>query len=491
LLDTYYDVISQFDFGRAVPESFVFSPDGRYLYGSSYYTGVSNIFRYEVATGDIEVVTNAETGFFLPVPLEDGSLIAFEYTAKGFLPVHMDPVPQEDVMAITFLGNEIVKKHPVVTEWAVGSPKKIDIDSLNPVEGEYHPNRELNLASSYPIIEGYRDTVALGWSFLWQDPLMFKSLKADISYSLDFDDKLESSERLHAEVEYRTLFWRFRYWHNYADFYDLFGPTERARKGDAFIVGYRKPLIFDGPRRLWVDANLAYYTGLDTLPGNQNVEAEFEDLLSAKGELNYEHTQSSLGAVDHEKGIRWDLAGYLDHANGDTIPKIRGGFDFGFALPWKHSSLWLYSSAGFANGDRDNSLANWYFGAFGNNYVDDREVRRYRKFFSFPGFDLDEISAQDFAKTLLEWNLPPIRFDNIGIPSLFLSSARPALFVGALVGDVGDSEYRENYYNVGLQVDLAFKVAHRHSMVLSFGYAQGYAGSTKADSEVMVSLKVL
>ncbi len=59
--------ISQFDFGRAVPESFVFSPDGKYLFGSSYYTGVSNIFRYEIATGDIEAVSNAETGFFLPV----------------------------------------------------------------------------------------------------------------------------------------------------------------------------------------------------------------------------------------------------------------------------------------------------------------------------------------------------------------------------------------------------------------------------------------
>jgi hypothetical protein len=230
LLDTYYDVISQFDFGRAVPESFVFSPDGKYLFGSSYYTGVSNIFYYEVATGDIEVVSNAETGFFLPVPLEDGSLIVFEYTAQGFVPVRMDPVPQEDLMPIRFLGNEIVKKHPVVTEWAVGSPKKIDLESLNPETGEYHPNRELSYASGYPIIEGYRDTVALGWNFLWQDPMMFKSLKADISYSLDFDDKLESSERLHAEVEYRTLFWRFRYWHNYADFYDLFGPTERARK---------------------------------------------------------------------------------------------------------------------------------------------------------------------------------------------------------------------------------------------------------------------
>ena len=42
--------VAQFDFGTAVPTDFVFSPDGRYLYGSSYYTGVSNIFRYDLAT---------------------------------------------------------------------------------------------------------------------------------------------------------------------------------------------------------------------------------------------------------------------------------------------------------------------------------------------------------------------------------------------------------------------------------------------------------
>ena len=40
------------EFGSSVPEGFVFSPDGRYLYGSSYYTGVSNIYRYEIATGE-------------------------------------------------------------------------------------------------------------------------------------------------------------------------------------------------------------------------------------------------------------------------------------------------------------------------------------------------------------------------------------------------------------------------------------------------------
>ena len=91
----------------------------------------------------------------------------------------------------------------------------------------------------------------------------------------------------------------------------------------------------------------------------------------------------------------------------------------------------------------------------------------------------------------MEWNIPPIRFDNIGIPSAFLSSARPALFAGVLLGDTRESEFREEYYTVGAQLDLAFKVAHRYSMTLSFGYAQGYRGSSRADSEVMVSLKVL
>ncbi|MFQ5676769.1 MAG: hypothetical protein ACE5G1_12800, partial [bacterium] len=43
--ETTYDVL--FDFENSLPANFVFSPDGRYLYGSSYYSGVSNIYRYD------------------------------------------------------------------------------------------------------------------------------------------------------------------------------------------------------------------------------------------------------------------------------------------------------------------------------------------------------------------------------------------------------------------------------------------------------------
>ncbi|MBK6982071.1 MAG: hypothetical protein IPH30_11620 [Betaproteobacteria bacterium] len=56
------DALSEFRFGQSIPESFAFSMDGRHLYGSSYYTGVSNIFRYEVATGEVEAVFNAGSG---------------------------------------------------------------------------------------------------------------------------------------------------------------------------------------------------------------------------------------------------------------------------------------------------------------------------------------------------------------------------------------------------------------------------------------------
>ena len=75
ILDGDATPLQSFDFGLAVPEGFVFSPDGRYLFGSSYYTGVSNIFRYELANGDIQAVSNAEVGLFRPVPMDDGQLL--------------------------------------------------------------------------------------------------------------------------------------------------------------------------------------------------------------------------------------------------------------------------------------------------------------------------------------------------------------------------------------------------------------------------------
>ena len=153
-------------------------------------------------------------------------------------------------------------------------------------------------------------------------------------------------------------------------------------------------------------------------------------------------------------------------------------------------SIWFYNSAGIASGNRLNTLTNYYFGGFGNNYVDDGEVKRYRKFYSMPGFEIDAISARDFVKSVAEWNLPPIRFRSVGKPAFFLTWIRPAVFVSGLWTDPRE-QFDRTFSSAGFQLDLRFTLGHRHSMTLSAGYAKGFQGGEKRDDEVMISLKIL
>lgn len=478
----------RFEPGTAVPEGFVFSPDNKYLFGSSYYTGVSNIYRIDVATGDWEAVSNAETGFFRPIPREDGSLIVFEYTGQGFRPVTIDPVPLEDASAVKFLGNEVIKAHPSLEAWAVGSPKDVPFEEMITDRAKYRPFREIRLGSAYPVVEGYQGYGAYGWHFNFEDPMQFHRLKITASYTPD--EAVPSDERFHASVEYRGIGWYARYWHNDADFYDLFGPTEKSRKGDAFMAGYEKAIIYDKPRELTFKTDVAHYTGLNALPGNQNVQVGASDITTADVSLHYTHTKKSLGSVDHEKGFRWTVAAGGADAFDETVGQLNAGLDFGFALPWRHSSLWLYNSGGVSTGSTTNPLTNYYFGGFGNNFVDDGDEKRYRESAAMPGFEIDEISAGDYLKATLEWNLPPVRFRKVGTPALYLGWMRPALFGGGLIAEPGNLSER-TLLNAGAQLDFHFTLAHGLPMILSVGYAAGFEDGDKLGEEVMISLKIL
>jgi hypothetical protein len=488
-----------FDFGLAVPEGFVFSPDGQYLYGSSYYTGVSNIFRYELATGELEAVSNAETGFFRPLPLEDGSLLVFHYTGQGFVPAIIDPVPLEDVSSTTFLGHKVFEKHPQLKNWQVSPPSSVQLDKVITSEGKYSPRENLQFESMYPIMEGYKDSFALGLNMNFSDPIMLNTIKASASYSLD--DTLPSNERTHISLDYQHIVvsdtplsgtWRAGASYNYADFYDLFGPTMKGLKGNSFYVGYDKTLFYDQPRKLNFRTDLSLYSNLDRLPRYQDIDVTFDKLTSLEVDLSYSNLRSSLGGVDHEKGITWRAVAAADHVNGDTIPKFVGQFDFGFPMWWKHSSIWLRNFAGFAIGEPQDEFANFFFGGFGNNYVDRGEVKRYRTLHSMPGFDINTIPGRNFHRATLEFNLPPIRFKRVGTPSFYLSWARPALFASYLATNLDDDLLRDEVTNAGIQIDFRFTILSRLNMTLSLGYAKGFGNSSILDNdEFMASLKIL
>jgi hypothetical protein len=479
----------RFDFGPAVPSGFVFSPDGRFLYGTAYLTGVSNVFRYELATGETEAVSNTETGLFRPIPLGGDELIVFRFTGRGLVPARITGTPIKDAAPITFLGERLAEEKPVVRTWNAGSPADVPWDTLPKKDGVYRLAGGLTSESFYPVIQGYKDTVAVGMRWNFSDRLQLNRLNVAASYSPDTG--LPSSERVHLLATYQRFDWRAEATLNHADFYDLFGPTKVGRKGYGLSVGRKWTLLFDEPRRLDLDVEGSYSGNLDRLPDYQNVPVEVNDLVTLDATLGFTDVRSSLGSVDDETGIKWAAVTQAYVVDGRFIPRVRGDVAMGRALPIGHSSVWFRQSAGFSPRDRDQPFANFFFGGFGNNYVDRGDEKRYREYYSLAGADLNAIGGRNFVKSTVEWNLPPWRFARLGTPGLYVTWLRPALFVTGLLTNLDDRDVRRTVGNIGGQADLRISALSALDMTLSFGGAVAFEDGHEPRREFMVSLKVL
>jgi hypothetical protein len=482
------DIETLFDFENSSPANFAFSPDGRHLYGTSYYSGVSNVYRYDLEEEDIFILTNAETGFFRPVPFSEDSLIVFRYSGEGLVPGVIPNEVRDKVGAIRFLGNAIVEEHPVVKEWHAGSPASIDPRETAEERPGYSSLGNVRLQSFYPIVEGYKDSGAAGIRFNFADGLNLSGLDLTLSYSPD--DDLASSERLHAALNFHHWNWEVSARYNGGDFYDLFGPTKRSREGYSLGLTYNKTLVYDEPRAWRLKPAISFHGDLETLPYYQNILATADKLLSGSVLLEYEYLRHSLGAVGEEAGIQWQLVASGNYADSELQPLLFSNLDYGWLLPLDHSSIWLRSSVGHSFGDEDNPFGQFFFGGFGNNYVDHLEIKRYREFYSFPGIELNEVGGRNYAKLMVEWTLPPVRFRRVGVPSLYLNWARFALFATGLKTDLDDSALSRELTNLGLQVDFRVVMFSNLSTTLSLGYAVAREDGDTSD-EVMVSLKIL
>jgi hypothetical protein len=481
--------VAQFDFGPSVPNNFTFSPDGRYLYGSAYYTGVSNIFRYDIETKTLDAVSNTETGFVRPVPLGDDQLLVFRFTGRGFVPARIDAQPIKDVSPITFLGERLSEERPIVRDWNVGSPLAVPYDSLKKDIKPYGALGNLRPESIYPIVQGYKDTAAVGVRMNFSDAVRLN--RATLMASITPGQDLASSERVHLKAEYERYDWRGYAELNNADFYDLFGPTKVGRKGYVVGLGHTSTLIYDEPRRLELDLDGNLSGNLDRLPEYQNVPVDVNTLGTFDATLKFTDVRNSLGSVDDETGVKWNInaQGYI--VDGSFIPRFRADYHRGFALPLGHSSMWFRESAGFSPRDHSEPFANFFFGGFGNNYVDHADEKRYREYYAFPGADLNEIGGRNYLKSTVELNLPPWRFQRAGKPGLYTTWMRPALFVTGLATDLDDKDVGRTAIDAGGQLDFRFTMLSVLDMTLSVGGAIAFEDGHQPRREAMISLKIL
>lgn len=477
-----------YDFEYNSPGNFVYSPDGRYLFGSSYYTGASNLFRYDFETKKMDVISNAETGLFRPIPLANGALIAFEYTSKGFVPARVPVKPLDDVSAIQYFGQVTLNKYPELRKWKLPPPASINSANLITKSGAYDPLRNVERVSAYPIVQGYLNTAAVGMRAEFADRLRLVGVNLDASVSPD--SNLPPDQRAHLSFDAHMWDWKLTGYYNYADFYDLFGPTKLSRKGESLKLAHSQYLIFDTPRTLALDWSVAGYSDLNALPEYQNISTgNIGNLLDANIGLKYSNLSRAQGAVDDEKGVAWGIHSRLYYTHG-AFPSVLGNYDRGFLLP-RNSSFWLRTAAGKSFGDFNSPFASFYLGAFGNNYIDHLSIDRYREYYSFPGVGIDAIGGRSFGKLLGEYNLPPWRFREFGTTWAYVNWARLTVFSSGLVTNFTSDPSRGYFANLGTQLDLRVVLFTYLNTTLSGGYAAAADRNGHVSTEYMVSLRIL
>ena len=477
-----------YDFGNSIAANFTFDDNGC-MYGSSYYTGVSNVFRFDMNVGTMEAVSNCETGFFRPVPWQKDSLIIIEYTGDGFLPAVIPDQMLEDINPARYLGNELSEKYPQLKDWILEPPSSVNLDTVKVDTSRYNSFWHIGLANAYPIVEGYGEYVAWGARLNFQSPEGMHESHITVSYSPQ--DAIDKDEQLHFSWSYDRANWTLSASHNEADFYDLFGPTKTSRKGNTASLNYRRTLVYDSPKNMSLNITLTGYNNLEVLPEYQNVSTSSDKFARGRVSLGYSNLQASLGAVDYEKGVAFQLVSSNTYVIKSLIPKVHSTFDFGIPLPIHHSSFWVRTSAGFAVGDFSEPFANFFFGGFRNNYVDYQSAKRYRQYYSFPGLEIDEIGGRNFVKTMLEWSLPPLRFRNVGNPSIYASWARLALFTSGIYTNLDSDIFNDKVGNVGAQIDFQISFLSHLNLTLSAGYARAFEKGFRPDDEFMFSVKVL
>ena len=229
-----------------------------------------------------------------------------------------------------------------------------------------------------------------------------------------------------------------------------------------------------------------------TLPGYQNIASDYKNIYV--GTINYHksYLRKSLGAIEPEQGYDWNVYAYSSMAKQTFYPQLVNNFDLGYLLPLRNTSFWLRSSVGQSFGQTDKTNSFFYFGGFGNNFLDYRSSQQYREMSSFPGMEIDAISAINYGKLSMEVNLKPVRFRRLGFKGLYSTYARLTMFGMGLFTNVGynQPQIRQlNYYSSGTQLDFEIVLFSLLKATLSVGYSKAYS-HLKNDDQFMVSLKL-
>ena len=484
---------------------FRFSLDDKYLIGSSYYTGVSNLWQINIETREMEMLTNTDIGLFAPLEITPGQLLALQFKRDGLQPVVLSREVVKDANAINLYGQLAYENNKEALE-QIGLlrdslPRKNFGDVYNNITS-YNVFKEMRFAGAYPIISGFTDSKAwnhmtpvLGYRFNVNDPVGLSSMNMSVGLSPWSNNAWKN--KFHVDFDWKYYFWNLKVAWNHMDFYDLFGPMRKSRKGYVVQLAYDYSNTLISPYDKSWGFSVAAYGDMDALPLYQEIEVQdVRSMQTASVYGKWAKTRTSLGGVMKEQGYELGVEGYGYLAGGRVYPSVEATGNFGTLVPFdRNTSFWLRTAAGHNFGDEESVFGTTYFGGFRNNYVDNRNAFQYRTTLAMPGAAIDAIPAHSFAKATAELNLRPLRLNNFGALFCYPTWIQCSLFGTGLSAWNPNSSHKM-YYSTGIQVTTELVFLNYLKTTLSIGYGHlfapaGFDGGKRGNNEFMISLKLL
>ena len=482
---------------------FRFSLDDRYLIGSSYYTGVSNLWQINIETREPELLSNTDIGLFAPLEIARDTLLALQFERDGMRPVTLYRQVIEDANAITLYGQKAYENNREALE-AVGQhkeplPREEFGDVYNNIK-PYKVLKEIHFEGAYPTVTGFTDkqswnnvTPVLGYRFFFSDPVGLSTIKLGIGLSPWSHNPWKN--RFHVDLEWKYYFWTLRASWNPTCFYDLVGPRRESRKGYMVGLGYDYTNTLISPYKFKWGFSVNTYGDMDALPIYQEIPVgNINSLQTASAYAEFSQLRTSLGGVMPEQGYDLGVQAYCYLADGTFYPSVEASADFGVLLPFdRNHSLWLRTAGGYNFGNTETVFGNTYFGGFRNNYLDYRDAYQYRTTLAMPGAPIDAIPAHSYGKATAEYNIRPIRYNNFGALACYPTWTQCSLFGTALYTWNPDTRHTL-YYSAGIQLTTEIVFFSYMKTTLSLGYGhlfapEGFPGG-RHGNEFMVSLKL-
>jgi len=458
---------------NGTPESPSWSPDGNTIYWSAYTNGVSNIFKVDLSTNEIEAISNTVRGLFHPVYVGDGAVFAFEFSENGFYPVMITNNSAVHLPAINYLGQEVIDKNPQVLNWTLGKANDNLYRQNVEKEEEYNGLGNINTLTFIPVITGFQSQKVLGFFARFSDPLINHDITLEFGISPFNKNSISPLLHLRAKYEYKKKI-TLGIDYNAPDFFDLFNSRKRGMIGTKFSFAHSFYWKFDNPHKIIQKTEIDFYSGVKSINDNL-IKVSQPDFFTVSTNINSKSLRRSIGSVDYESGNEFNIT-LNSFTSNYKKPEVAGELH----LEWDNYSTWLSShnifhfkiGAGYNHKNDKLLQAHYFFGGFGNRAVEDVEVKQYRDIFRFPGIPIYSLQTDKFAKLMLENNLPPIRLGSLGIFQNYLNYIDFSIYSSSLF--VEKNNKIKIWGNVGAQINFVFKHWFNLESTFSAGIAKAW-----------------